>query len=74
MFKSSVTRSSTKANKYWEVNTIIDDRVREGNVEYKLSWVGYSEFHKSWEKENKLKCNDLVQSYLKEKSEIGVKH
>ena len=49
MFKSSVTRSSTKANKYWEVNAIIDDRVREGIVEYKLSWVGYSELHDSWE-------------------------
>ena len=74
MFKSSVTRSSTKANKYWEVNAIVDDRVREGIVEYKLSWVGYSELHDSWERENNLKCNDLVQSYLKEKSDKGVKH
>ena len=47
MFKSLVTRSSTKANKYWEVNAIIDDRFREGYIEYKLCWVGYSELYDS---------------------------
>jgi hypothetical protein len=74
MFKSSVTRNYNKANKYWEVDAVIDDRVRDGHVEYKLSWIGFNELHDSWEKENNLKCNDLVQIYLKEKSEKGVKN
>jgi hypothetical protein len=34
----------------------------------------FNELHDSWEKENNLKCNDLVQIYLKEKSEKGVKN
>lgn len=63
---------SNKGSKYWAVKSIVNDRFLDGKIEYLLSWEGFDELHNSWESEKDMKCNDLVQSYLKEKSEKGV--
>jgi len=64
---------TNKNNKYYTVRAIEDDRIRDGKIEYLLSWVGYNDIHNSWEDETDMKCNDLIQSYLKAKSEKGVR-
>ena len=50
----------------YEVDKIHDKRVVNGDVEYKVSWKGYSKNHKTWEPKNNLTeygAIDLVLEY-----------
>ena len=40
---------STKTTPVYEINEIHDKRLVNGDVEYKVSWKGYSKHHKTWE-------------------------
>lgn len=52
------------ASKLYEVSHIIDRRLRNGNVEYKIKWLRYPLKDCSWEPIQNLKtCEDLIEIF-----------
>lgn len=52
------------ASKLYEVSHIIDRRLSNGNVEYKIKWLRYPLKDCSWEPIQNLKtCDDLIQIF-----------
>ncbi|KAM3172150.1 hypothetical protein ACTXT7_015148 [Hymenolepis weldensis] len=49
----------------WEVEKILDVRVRDGIKEYLLKWVGYDESESTWEPQEYLSCNKLLREFEK---------
>ena len=50
----------------YEVEAIMNDRVRYGKTQYLVKWKGYSMDHWTWEPEANLKCPRLLRQYREE--------
>ena len=47
----------------FQVEKIIKKRTKNGQVEYYLKWVGYSEDDNTWEPKANLNCQDLIDEF-----------
>lgn len=50
----------------FEVEKVLDKRVKNGNIEYLLKWKGFTSRHNLWVLEKDANCHKLI-----EKFEIG---
>lgn len=57
--------SSDKEQEY-EVESILEKRMRNDKVQYKVKWLGYSEDEATWEEASNLEgCKDLIDDFEK---------
>jgi len=49
--------------KEYEVERVLDKRTRCGKVEYYLKWLKYNDSANSWEPEENLNCDKLVNDF-----------
>lgn len=54
--------SSSEENVY-EVEKIVEDRVKNGKRQYLIKWVGYPESENTWENEDNILSSDLIKKY-----------
>jgi len=57
-----VVSPKNKREKFWIVEDVVDKRIRNGKIQYKLKWEGYEESENTWEPIEHLNENsaDLV--------------
>ena len=56
--------------KEYEVEKILDQRTKNGKIEYLLKWKRYPASDNSWVSESNLNCPILLNEYRKTKVEI----
>jgi chromobox protein 1 len=54
-----------KRVKEYEVEKVIDDRIRKGKQEFLVKWKGYPSEENTWEPYNNLKDNQQFKNYQK---------
>ncbi|CAF3505173.1 unnamed protein product [Rotaria socialis] len=59
----SVSSSEDESAAEYQVEAILDKRIRGKKTEYFLKWKGYSNEDNTWEDENHLNCPDLVKKF-----------
>ena len=47
----------------YEVEAIMDDRVKGGRKEYLIKWLGYPQSSNTWEYEENVYCDELKKAY-----------
>jgi chromodomain-containing protein len=47
----------------YDVEKIIDKRVRNGVIEYKIRWLGFDESEDTWEPTKHLSCPEKVREF-----------
>ena len=56
----------------YEVEKILDKRIKKGKTEYYIKWKGYdNEEDNTWEPQENLDCEDKIQDYEK-KNKVGI--
>eukprot|EP01132_Coremiostelium_polycephalum_P005262 gene5262-6550_t len=61
-------KKPTKEEEVFEVEHILDKRIVDGTVEYKILWKGYPKEDSTWEtEENVAGCKELIEMYEKNK-------
>ncbi|XP_073997223.1 uncharacterized protein isoform X3 [Rhodnius prolixus] len=53
----------------YEVECIVDDRKVKGRTQYRVRWKGFSTAHDTWENEENLDCENLLNEYLSSKGQ-----
>ena len=51
----------------WEVEWILGSRRRHHQLQYLIKWMGYSDAHNSWEKEEDVHAPELIDQYYRER-------
>jgi chromodomain-containing protein/p58 integrase-like protein len=63
--KNPETTRDDETFEEFEVEHILDKRVRQGKVEYLVKWKGYENNENTWEPTEHLHCPDKVQEFVK---------
>lgn len=58
---------STKLDKHYEVQKLLDDKMDKGEQHFLVEWKGYGAKYNSWEKRSALNCPRLLSQYMKKK-------
>ena len=58
-----VGRDEGEEENQYEVEAIVGKRTRNGRIEYRVRWKGYEVEHDSWQTEDTLRCDELVEQY-----------
>ncbi len=71
MQRKKQTRSRQKESEY-EVDKIIDKRIHDGMISYKIQWIGFPVSDATWEPiENLEKCQDMISEFEKSRKEAS---
>ena len=54
----------------YEVESILNHRVKDGINQYLLKWKNYPESEATWENEENLNCKDLLEEYIAKRDSI----
>ena len=63
-----------ESNREFVVEKILDKRVRNGRIEYYISWKGFDQEKNSWKFNENLNCPELIKAFedkLKSKKEVS---
>lgn len=52
----------------YKVEKIINRRIKDGIVEYRIKWLGYDSSENTWEPEENLDCIEIVEEFLEAQS------
>jgi chromobox protein 1 len=55
------------AEELFDVEAVVNTRVVKGKRQFLIKWVGYPDSENTWEDEDNLMCDDLVQKYFEDK-------
>jgi hypothetical protein len=71
MQRKKQTRSQQKESEY-EVDKILDKRIRDGMIAYKIQWISFPASDATWEPiENLEKCQDMITEFEKNRKEAN---
>jgi hypothetical protein len=69
---NAVTRENiTVEDEEYEVDQILDKRIKKGRTEYLVKWKGYSNEENTWEPTQNLHCPDKIREYHKGEDKIS---
>jgi len=55
--------SSEESENEFQVEAIVDKRVKGKTIQYLLKWKGYSDADNTWESKTNLNCPELVKAF-----------
>lgn len=58
-----LSETTSEEDEEYEVEQIVDKRVRFGRVEYKVKWLGYPESENTWQTVESMNCPTLVAQF-----------
>ncbi|XP_059618410.1 chromobox protein homolog 1-like isoform X2 [Phlebotomus argentipes] len=61
--KQDNSSSDSEGENEYQVESIIDRRVKKGRVEYYIKWEGYSAEDNTWEPIDNLDCQELIEEF-----------
>ena len=61
--KKKAEENAKKRNNEFEVQEILDHKLRKGIWSYKVRWLGWGAKDDTWVPEEQLNCRDLIKAY-----------